>query len=164
MQLASVRDFLIVIRVLKYIFVLNLCLILVSLVGSAWLVRSVGSHAYLAAAVASGVVGIAGSLALLLSFLQSCKPDQDRAVSGVLLAMIVRMGLPLAVMLAMQQLDSPLLGAGFMGLLVLNYLVALPLETLMSLQFLRERQSSPPRFEIVSTNLNEGRVSVPSSR
>jgi len=131
-----------VIRVFQYIFVLNLCLLLVSLLGSAWSARTVGSHAYLAGAVATGVVGIAGSLALLLSFLQSCKPNQEGAVSGVLLAMLIRMGLPLAVMVAMQQTNSPLLGAGFMGLLVLNYLVALPLETLMSLQFLRE--SSPP--------------------
>ncbi len=129
------------IRVFKYILVLNLGLALASVLGSAWSARTFGSHAYLAGAVATGVVGIAGSLALLLSFLQSRKSNKDNAVSGILLAMLVRMGLPLAVLVLMQQQNSPLLGAGFMGLLVLNYLVALPLETLMSLQLLR---GSPP--------------------
>ena len=125
-------------KVFKYILMLNVCLALVSLLGSAWLVRTVGSQAYLAGAVATVVVGIAASLALLLSSLHSRQAKADSGVSGILLAMLVRMGLPMAVLLGMQQLHSPLLEAGFTGLLVLNYLVALPVETLMSLTFQSE--------------------------
>ena len=134
-------------RVFKYILMLNISLALVSLLGSAWVSRSVGSQAYLAGAVATIVVGVAASLALLLSFLHSrqARAGNDAAgngVSAVLLAMLIRMGLPMGVMLAMQQMHSPLLEAGFMGLLVLNYLVALPLETLMSLRFVLESDSN----------------------
>ncbi|NOZ39469.1 MAG: hypothetical protein GXP24_04500 [Planctomycetes bacterium] len=117
---------------------LNVCLALASLLGSAWAARAVGSEAYLAGAIAMASVGVAASLALLLSFLQSRQSSTGGGVSSVLLAMFVRMGLPMGVLLVMQGLHSPLLEAGFMGLLVLNYLVALPLETLMSLKLLRE--------------------------
>ena len=121
---------------------LNLCLALVSLLGSFWVSGTVGTQAYVAGAVAMVVVGIAASLALLLSFTQSRHTGSNNGVSGVLLAMLIRMGLPMGVMLFMQQIHSPLLEAGFMGLLVLNYLVALPIETLMSLKLLRESDSS----------------------
>ncbi len=121
---------------------LNLCLALASLAGSAWMSRSVGSQAYWAGAVATLVVGLAASLALLLSFLQSLQKRPDNAVSGVLLGMLIRMGLPLGVLVMMQQTQSPLIEFGFMGLLVLNYLVALPLETWMSLQFVQETKTN----------------------
>lgn len=157
-------------QILKYILMLNLCLALVSLLGSAWTAREVGSQAYLAGAVAMVVVGIAASLALLLSFLHSrqanaSKADSDKSVSGrgvsgsgngvsgILLAMLIRMGLPMAVMLLMQQSNNPLLEAGFMGLLVLNYLVALPLETWMSLKFLRESDSKASSSQVSSTTV-----------
>ena len=123
---------------------LNLCLSLASLAGSAWMSRTAGSQAYVAGAVAMLVVGLAASMALLLSFMQSLQKNSDNAVSGVLLAMLIRMGLPLAAMVMMQQTKSPLIGAGFMGLLVLNYLVALPVETLMSLQFVRKSDAKVP--------------------
>jgi len=132
-----------VIKVFKYIVTLNVCLALVSLLGGAWMARTVGTQAYWAAALAGGVVALAASLALLLSYASSLqtKKEQtkkDNAVSGVLLSMLIRMGLPIASAILMQQTNSPLLAAGFMGLLTLNYLVALPLETLMSLQFVRQ--------------------------
>jgi len=135
----------VVTKVLKCL--VNLCLALASLAGSAWMARTVGSQAYVAGAVAMLVVGLAASLALLLSFLQSPPFSQSHqksgnAVSGVLLGMLIRMGLPLAAMVLMQQTQSPLVGAGFMGLLVLNYLVALPLETWMSLQFVHSERIS----------------------
>ena len=129
-------------KVMKYLVMLNLCLALASLAGSAWMSRSVGSQAYWAGAVATLVVGLAASLALLLSFLQSLQKRPDNAVSGVLLGMLIRMGLPLGVLVMMQQTQSPLIEFGFMGLLVLNYLVALPLETWMSLQFVQETKTN----------------------
>ncbi len=141
-------------KVFKYILMLNLCLALVSLLGSAWLVRTVGSQAYAAGAVATVVVGIAASLALLISSIHSRQVKADSGVSGVLLAMLVRMGLPLAVLLGMQQLHSPLLEAGFTGLLVLNYLVALPLETLMSLAFQRETTQHESGSDVSATAIS----------
>ena len=133
---------------------LNLCLALASLAGSAWMARTAGSQAYVAGGVAMLVVGVAASLALLLSFLQSLQASHgqaannqaanNNAVSAVMLGMLIRMGLPLAAMVMMQQTKSPLIGAGFMGLLVLNYLVALPVETLMSLQFVRKSDAKVP--------------------
>ena len=38
----------------------------------------------------------------------------------------------------MMQTKHPLMEAGFFGLLAINYLVALPIETMMSLQFVKQ--------------------------
>ncbi len=148
---------------------LNVCLALVSLLACMWMSRTLGPQAYVAGAVAMVVVGIAASLALLFTFLQSrpvnTRPlnqgnaNQGNAVSGVLLAMLIRLGLPMAVMLVMQQMQSPLLEAGFLGLLILNYLVALPLETLMSLKFLRESDNKISGNKISGNKISDTNVS-----
>jgi hypothetical protein len=135
-------------RVCKQIVLLNLCLALVTVLASAWQAQSVGSSAYQAGGLAMLVVGLAASLALLIAFFQSQFTEQSsgashRAVSAMLLGMLVRMGLPLGFMAVMTQTANPLLESGLLGLLVLNYLVALPLETFLSLQFVRSHQSSP---------------------
>jgi hypothetical protein len=134
-------------RVCKQIVLLNLCLALVTVLASAWLAQSVGSSAYLSGGLAMLVVGLAASLALLIAFFQSQFTQQTNgashgAVSAMLLGMLVRMGLPLGFIVVMTQTANPLLESGLLGLLVLNYLVALPLETFLSLQFLRSPQSS----------------------
>lgn len=116
--------------------------------------RTVGSQGYWASVLAGGIVSLAGSIALLLSYYQSTQANNDRAVSGVLLAMLVRMGLPIASAVLMQQANSPLLAAGFMGLLTLNYLVALPIETLMSLQLLRNVDSELSNTKVSGTSVS----------
>ena len=146
------------IQVLKYLVVLNSCLALASWGGIAWVAQRVGSQAYVAGALATIVVGSAASFALLLTYVQSLpknepqntnnKPNNNNAVSGVLLAMLIRMGLPLLAVVFMKQIKSPLLNAGFFDLLTLNYLVALPLETTLSLRFLRTPKVSPAKVSI----------------
>ena len=132
-------------KLLKYLVILNASLALVSLLGSLWAARTAGPPAYWAGAVATVVVGVAASLALSVSFLQSRHTDASAnasgAVSGVLLAMIFRMGLPLAALIFARQWSPSLVEAGFLGLLVLNYLFALPLETAMSLRLSRRSSS-----------------------
>lgn len=131
-------------KLLKHIALLNLCLAAASLVGSAWVARTSGSQAYVAGAVAFLVVGLAASLALVLTYLSATSngsttaANGQGAVSGVLLAMLVRMGLPLAVIALLMQTENPLMDAGLFGLLTMNYLIALPLETLLSLQYINK--------------------------
>ena len=117
------------------------------MIASAWVSRTVGSQAYVAAACATIVVGIAATIALLMTFIASQLKTADgqaspSSLSGILLAMVVRMGLPLAVMAVMTQMKHPLLDAGFLGFLCVNYLVALPLETLLSLQFINQSKTT----------------------
>lgn len=131
-------------KLLKHIALLNLCLAAASLVGSAWVAKTSGLQAYWAGAVAFLVVGLAASLALVLTYLSATSngnttaANGQGAVSGVLLAMLVRMGLPLAVLVLLMQTKNPLMDAGLFGLLTMNYLIALPLETLLSLQYINK--------------------------
>jgi len=139
-------------RVLKYLLLLNSSLALTSLLGSAWVARTMGSTtggsaAYWAGGLATLIVGVAASLALVVSFLQAkhsrATGNKESAVTGVLVAMLIRMGLPIAALIFVQQLNQPLVDAGFLGLLTLNYLFALPVETGLSLSLLRETDDLP---------------------
>ncbi|MEM8947051.1 MAG: hypothetical protein AAGD11_17895 [Planctomycetota bacterium] len=159
-------------KVLKYILLLNLCLVAASTIGSAWVSRSVGSQAYVAGAAAAVVVGIAGSIALVLTYLYCRQSDSSTSssssagssnVTGILLAMLVRMGLPLLVVMLLMQTKHPLMQAGFFGLLTINYLVALPIETLLSLQFINPSKPTNPTGQCDSGRLSESGLNGSSS-
>ena len=68
-------------------------------------------------------------------------------MTGVLLGMLLRMGLPLlALGFVTSQGNSELLDSGFRGLLTLNYLIALPLETAMSLVYVNKGNKLDPKL------------------
>lgn len=88
--------------------------------------QQAGSDAYLAAGVAALTVWIAGGLAMAIAAME-CPPEQK--ISLVLLAMAVRMALPMAVGVALGRPGGPLADASIFGMIVVHYLLALAIET-----------------------------------
>ncbi|NOY40346.1 MAG: hypothetical protein GXP26_00730 [Planctomycetes bacterium] len=129
-------------RLLKYIAILGIALASGTAAASSVVARSVGTQAYVAGATAASVVWVAASLALVIAFLQSRQPNKDTAVTSVLLAMLVRMALPFGAVILIGQVNRPLMEAGFFGLLTINYLLALALETVLSLRLTKEPMST----------------------
>jgi hypothetical protein len=86
-----------------------------------------GANGWAAAGLAGGVCWVAGLLALaIVSFTRG-----PNAVSGVLLAMMVRLGGPMLVAIMIDSQGGPLKEAGFFQLIVLSYLATLAVETLL---------------------------------
>jgi hypothetical protein len=98
-------------------------------VGARW----VGARAYESAAVAAVLNWAAGSAALATIFVSHRKPWRTQ---GVLLAMGVRMALPLAALAALVQSDHRLAAQGVAGMIVVHYLVGLVVETWMSVRLM----------------------------
>jgi hypothetical protein len=94
---------------------------------------SAGAGGVSAALVAGGVCWVGATAALVLSAMFR-SPEQ--ALVGLLMGMFFRMGLPLAAGFVLIQSGGPLVEAGVIPLLVGYYLVALVVETLLSLRFI----------------------------
>jgi hypothetical protein len=105
-----------------------------------WGSSRTGSSGAYAALLAGGVCLTSSTLALTISFLGQ---RFDQPIAGTLGGMIFRLGLPLATGLAIQSLGGPLAAAGCFGMIVALYLVALPVETLLSLKFVPQTKSKP---------------------
>jgi hypothetical protein len=84
-----------------------------------------GANGWAAAGLAGGVCWVAGLGALAIVALTR----GPNAVSGVLLAMMVRLGGPMLVAIAIDSQGGPLKEAGFFQLVVLSYLATLAVET-----------------------------------
>jgi hypothetical protein len=65
-------------------------------------------------------------------------------VAGILGGMIVRLGAPMAVGVASSEAGGPLADAGVFGLIVVFYLVALAVETLLLVRALQEPRRAAP--------------------
>ena len=89
-----------------------------------------GAASLLAATVAGAVCLLASALALALSTLLR---QPVLAFYGLVLAMAVRTGIPLLCALVIRVHETPLLERGFFYYLVVFYLVALGIETSLSL-------------------------------
>jgi hypothetical protein len=131
------------------------CLLLVGILGVAfpayawvgWL-RS-GSMGIWSAAAALLVCGVSSLLALVVTgMLQGGK----QALNAVLLAMGIRMGVPLAVGLLLQSQGGPLAKAGVFGMILAYYLLALIVETALSLRLVPRRSKSQNRVESSQTS------------
>ena len=85
-----------------------------------------------AAAIAGVVCWLSASLALAAVYLGQ---KLNNPIAGIIGAMFFRMGLPLAVGLAINQWHAPLAQAGCFLMILGLYLVALVVETILSLQF-----------------------------
>jgi hypothetical protein len=108
----------------------------------AWLGNSrSGEIGVAAAAIALGVCWVSGSLALVCTFVGQ---RLGAAIHGVLVGMIFRMGLPLVTGIALQRNNPPLADAGVLLMILGLYLVALLVETLLSLRFV-PRSVSPAK-------------------
>jgi hypothetical protein len=86
-----------------------------------------------AAAVAGGICWLGAAPSL---FLMGWLRGGPHVVSGVLLGMLIRMGLPLAIGLLLAQTGGPLAKAGVFGMIVGYYLVGLLIETLLSVRLI----------------------------
>lgn len=111
------------------------CLTLVLLVvfpGFAWYgYHGSGPVGLQAAAIAAAIcwLGAAGALASAYFF-----RDSQQAAASLTLGMVFRMGLPLGCVLWLLSQGGPLVDAGIVGMIVVYYLVALVVETALSLR------------------------------
>jgi hypothetical protein len=92
----------------------------------------------------SGLTGVAAAaIAAVICWLSACLAlgsvfvgqRLDAGIQGILAAMLFRMGLPLAAAMGLKQISPPLAGAGILWMILGLYLVALVVETLLSLRF-----------------------------
>jgi hypothetical protein len=120
------------------------CLVLALTVFLVWI--AVATYAFSAsgadglfASVVAGLVCFASAAAALVLTAQSSgKPHT--AVNGLLLAMLLRMGVPLGVGISLQSAQGRLADGGVFGLIVVFYLVTLVVETILSLRFVQNAQ------------------------
>ena len=108
------------------------------LVAGVGLFRS-GLIGILAAAAACGVCLLTGFLALGITAISQ---RLHQGVQGILGAMLVRMGVPLAILLLLPEVGGPLVNAGFSGMLMGFYLFTLAVETWLSLRFVSAGKST----------------------
>ncbi len=97
-----------------------------------------GRNGLAAAGVAFAVCWVAGVLALAITRFSR---DPQRAMAGLVLAMLVRMGLPLAAGLTLGRGGGPLAEGGVFGLIVLFFLVMLTVETFLSVRLVNSKTS-----------------------
>jgi hypothetical protein len=117
-----------------------------------WLVsRRFDAFVLQAALIAAGLCWLAGALALVATHVGT---RAGAPVQGVLLAMLLRMGLPLGAGLALNQV-APLAEVGIFSMILGVYLCALVAETLLSLRIIR----SIPRTSIAAPQQGVASVS-----
>jgi cytochrome bd-type quinol oxidase subunit 1 len=113
-----------------------------------------------AAAIALGVCWFSASLALACVYVGQ---EIKNPIAGILGGMIVRMGLPLAVGLLIQRSNGPLADAGCFLMILGLYLVALVVETWLSLRLVRRDQPKSAGSEVsASSAVSAGGPSVAS--
>jgi hypothetical protein len=115
----------------KYIALLGLFLALLAAAAGAVGARSYGPDAYWASAVAAAMIWLVGSLGLLIVSIPRTGPGR---LNAVLLAMLVRMMLPLAAVVFVSQTGPPLADAGLRGMILVHYLAALVLESYLAVR------------------------------
>ena len=92
-----------------------------------------GSWGLAAAGVAGGACWLSGLMSLVL--IGMCR-GADAAFNGALLGILVRMGLPLLAAIAFAQQRGELAQAGVLGMILGYYLVALVVDTLLSVRLI----------------------------
>lgn len=114
---------------------LTLALVVVLLAAGAWSFERHGESGLVAALVAFAVCWTAGAAALAITGLAR---TPERAMHGLLLSMLVRMGLPLAAGIVLQGRGGPLAEANVFGLIVVFYLVMLAVEAFLSVRLVKQ--------------------------
>ena len=103
-----------------------------------WGYISYGMTGVIAALVAAGTCWMGGTLALISTAIAS--RGSTAAMWALLFGMLFRMGLPLAVGLALNRAGGPLASAGVFGMVLVFYLLILVVETPLSIKFLHHNQ------------------------
>jgi hypothetical protein len=106
----------------------------------AWLAAGeLSPQAWFGAAVGGAVCFLAAALALTTTFLAN---RFQAPVQGVLLAMLLRMGLPLVALIALPKMGGVFSWSGVTSTILGVYLVALVLETLLSLRMIAPKSDA----------------------
>jgi hypothetical protein len=108
---------------------------------AAWRYSQVGPMGIWAAAVATAIC-LAGAAAALVATGLFRGAGPHGAVSGMMLGMLFRMGLPLGALMAFQQNGGALVEAGIVGCLLLVYPVTLLAEVALAVSLLQPPESS----------------------
>ena len=101
-----------------------------------------GTVGIVAAAIAGGLCWVSGSLALAAAFLGQ---RWNNPIAGILGGTLLRLGFPLAGGLAIQQTQPPIAQAGCFTMILGLYLVALAVETVLSLKFVPQPRTKVKR-------------------
>jgi hypothetical protein len=118
-------------RAATYIALLGVFLAALAAAAGAVAAQRYGETAYQASAFAAVLVWAAGAVSLVLI---ACAKTQAARLNCILGAMLVRLALPLAALLALNNIDHPLLASGFAGLVAIHYLAGLAMETLLAVR------------------------------
>lgn len=134
------------VQFVKQMMCLGVALALVGVVSGVVAAEQYGPTAYQAALVAVLCVWFSGSFAL--ACLAMPQPP-TRRVASLMAAMLLRMGLPIAVGIALGTGDAALAPGGLFGQIVVLYLAGLAIETPLVLRSISET-SGPPLPKPVS--------------
>lgn len=99
-----------------------------------------GPTGLLAASVAAGVCWASASVALCLTAMFT----SQEAVTGLLLSILLRTGVPLLAGVAISNSVRPLSEAGVFEFILIHYFVALAVETSLAVRLLRRRTALSP--------------------
>ena len=117
----------------KQLLVLGLSLAAVAVVSAFVADSQLGPAAYRAAVVAAACVWMSGGLALVCL---AVPQPPTRRVASLLMAMLLRMSLPIGLGVVLGTGDGPLAEGGLFGQIVVLYLAALAVETPLALKFI----------------------------
>ena len=98
-----------------------------------------GTVGIAAAVVACAICLACGLLALAIT---SITQKMNQGVQGILLAMMVRMCVPLGALIILPEIGGPLIAGGVTGMLMAYYLITLTVETWLSLRFVPATKNS----------------------
>ncbi|MDZ4819278.1 MAG: hypothetical protein SGJ20_09925 [Planctomycetota bacterium] len=100
-----------------------------------------GVTAWSAAAIAAALCWVCSIAALVLASIahRLAARDASAGMAYVLLGMLIRMGIPFAVGMAVSTADTQLSRAGFFPLVLVFYLITLVAETILSVMLPQER-------------------------
>ncbi len=127
-------------RAAKYIGLLALFLAAVSAAAGAIAARRYGTLAFTASGVAALLIWIVGSASLAI--LAAPRTAHAR-LNAALLAMLIRMALPLAALVYFTRSGGTLATHGIAGLIVVHYLAGLALETWLSVRIVAATMKAP---------------------
>jgi len=147
--LARQPHILLVARAAKYIAILGLFLAAVATVAGALAARRFGASAYQASAVAATLIWVVGSASLAIIASARTRPGR---INAALLAMLLRMGLPLAAIVYFTRSGHPLAQDGVVGLIAVHFLAGLALETLLSVRIVAAAEGSTHNGGAVKAN------------
>ncbi len=118
-------------KIVRYIAIVGVLMAVVAVAAGFVAARRFGPQAYQASALAAVVNWIAGGAALAIVGASAAQPWR---VQGALLAMLVRMAVPLSAIVFFTQSRHPLTSHGVVILIAVHYLVGLLAETVMTVR------------------------------